>query len=149
MKRLGMFALAAVMTVGSLAGCRGADSTDKGASGPKSDVGITKEPCPKSEHKDRGCIYLGIISDLTVGPFHVLAVPITDAQKAFWKRVNNQGGIGGYDIDAETYVRDNKYNPQTHNEAYQEMKGKVLALAQSLGSPTTAAILPDMKTNNI
>ena len=88
MKRLGMFALAAVMTVGSLAGCRGADSTDKGASGPKSDVGITKEPCPESEHKDRGCIYLGTISDLTVGPFHVLAVPITDAQKAFWKRVN-------------------------------------------------------------
>ncbi|MFF5226310.1 ABC transporter substrate-binding protein [Dactylosporangium sp. NPDC000521] len=150
MKRLGMIALAAVLTVGSLAGCRGGDNTDnKGSSGPKSDVGITKEPCPKSEHKDRGCIYLGIISDLTVGPFHVLAVPITDAQKAFWKRVNAQGGIGGYDIDAETYVRDNKYNPQTHNEAYQEMKGKVLALAQSLGSPTTAAILPDMKQNNV
>ena len=149
MKRLGMFALAAVLTVGSLAGCRGGDSTEQGSSGPKSDIGITKEPCPKSEHKDRGCIYLGIISDLTVGPFHVLAVPITDAQKAFWKRINAQGGIGGYDVDAETYVRDNKYNPQTHNEAYQEMKGKVLALAQSLGAPTTAAILPDMKANNI
>ncbi|HCT77628.1 MAG TPA: branched-chain amino acid ABC transporter substrate-binding protein, partial [Micromonosporaceae bacterium] len=43
----------------------------------------------------KGCIYLGIISDLTEGPFKALAVPITDAQKAFWKRVNQSGGIGG------------------------------------------------------
>jgi len=148
MKRLGALTLAAVLAVGGLTACRGGD-TDTSSKGPNTDVGITKEPCPKSSNKDRGCIYLGIISDLTVGPFHALAVPITDAQKAFWKRVNSQGGIGGYDVDAETYVRDNKYNPQTHNEAYQEMKGKVLALAQSLGSPTTAAILSDMKANNV
>jgi ABC-type branched-subunit amino acid transport system substrate-binding protein len=150
MKRLGALTLAAVLAVVGLSACRGADKTDQqSATGTKTDVGITKEPCPKSDHKDRGCIYLGVISDLTVGPFHALAVPITESQKAFWKRVNTQGGIGGYDVDAETYVRDNKYNPQTHNEVYQEIKGKVLALAQSLGSPTTAAILPDMKANNI
>ncbi|MET7394678.1 ABC transporter substrate-binding protein [Dactylosporangium sp. NPDC005572] len=152
MKRLGAITLAAVLAIGGLTACRGGDSDNGDTSssgGPKVDVGITKEPCPKSEHKDRGCIYLGIISDLTVGPFKALAVPITEAQKAFWKRVNTQGGIGGYDVDAETYVRDNKYNPQTHNEVYQEIKGKVLALAQSLGSPTTAAILGDMKANNV
>jgi ABC-type branched-subunit amino acid transport system substrate-binding protein len=150
MKRFGAFVLIAVLVVAGLSACRGEDNSDQqSATGMKTDVGITKEPCPKSDHKDRGCIYLGIISDLTVGPFHALAVPITDAQKAFWKRVNTQGGIGGYDVDVETYVRDNKYNPQTHNEVYQEIKGKVLALAQSLGSPTTAAILPDMKQNSI
>jgi len=150
MKRLGALTLAAVLAVAGLSACRGEDNSDaQNAGGTKTDTGITKEPCPKSEHKDRGCIYLGIISDLTVGPFHALAVPITEAQKVFWKRVNTQGGIGGYDVDAETYVRDNKYNPQTHNEVYQEIKGKILALAQSLGSPTTAAILPDMKQNNI
>jgi ABC-type branched-subunit amino acid transport system substrate-binding protein len=36
-----------------------------------------------------------------------------------------------------------------HTQVYQEIKGKVLALAQTLGSPTTAAILPDLKANNI
>lgn len=150
LKRSIALTLAAVLAAAGLSACRGEDkNTTQNAGGTKTDVGITKEPCPKSEHKDRGCIYLGIISDLTVGPFHALAVPITESQKAFWKRVNTQGGIGGYDIDAETYVRDNKYNPQTHNEVYQEIKGKILALAQSLGSPTTAAILPDMKQNNI
>ena len=76
-------------------------------------------------------------------------MPITDAQKAFWKRVNKAGGIGGYEIDVTNYVRDNKYNPQTHNQVYQEIKGKVLALAQTLGSPTTAAILADLKASNI
>jgi ABC-type branched-subunit amino acid transport system substrate-binding protein len=76
-------------------------------------------------------------------------VPITNSQKAFWKRVNEAGGIGGYEIDVTTYVKDNKYSPQTHNEVYQEIKGKVLALAQTLGSPTTAAIIGDLKANNI
>ena len=61
----------------------------------KTDFGVTKEPCPKAIDTTKGCIYLGTISDLTVGPFAPLAVPITKAQIAFWKRVNKAGGIGG------------------------------------------------------
>ncbi len=87
--------------------------TVNGAQGASTDVGVTKEACPKAVNKSHGCIYLGAISDLTTGPFKALAVPITDAQKAFWKRVNEKGGIGNYDIDVETYIRDNHYNPQT------------------------------------
>ncbi len=151
MKRLGAIAATAVLVLaGALAGCRGSDSggtTD--ASGIRTDIGVTKEPCPSAIDKTKGCIYLGTISDLSVGPFFPLAVPITNSQKAFWNRVNKAGGIGGYEIDVTTYVKDNKYNPQTHNEVYQEIKGKILALAQTLGSPTTAAILGDLKTNNI
>src|SRR5258705_13107423 len=107
MKRLGALTLAAVLAISGLTACRGGDASNP-SKGPNTDVGITKEPCPNSANKDRGCIYLGVISDLTVGPFHALAVPITDAQKAFWKRVNTQGGIAGYDVDAENSVRDNK-----------------------------------------
>src|SRR5690606_13266259 len=70
-------------------------------------------------------------------------------QKAFWNRVNKNGGIGDYEVNVTTYIRDNKYNPQTHNEAYQEIKLNVLALAQTLGSPTTAAILEDLKASSI
>lgn len=127
----------------TLTACRGQDDEVS------TDVGVTSDACPNAVNPDNGCIYLGVISDLTVGPFAPLAVPITDAQKAFWKRVNTEGGIGGYDIDVTTYVRDNKYDPQVHNQVYQEIQGKVLALAQTLGSPTTAAILDDLKTNNI
>ena len=71
-------------------------------------------------------------------------MPITDTQKAFWNRVNEDGGIGGYDINVTEYVRDNLYNPQTHKQVYGEIEPDVLALAQTLGSPTTLAIVPDM-----
>jgi len=139
-------ALFGLALVGSA--CRGGDGAApaEGKGGIKVDFGVTSEKCPQSAHADRGCIYLGTISDLTEGPFKTLAVPITDAQKAFWKRVNDQGGIGGYDVDVSTYVKDNKYIPQIHNQVYQEIKGKILALTQTLGSPTTAAILPDLES---
>jgi ABC-type branched-subunit amino acid transport system substrate-binding protein len=148
MRRLQAFtALAVLVLAGALAGCRGGTTTT--TKGTSTDVGVTKEACPEAVNKSNGCIYLGTISDLTVGPFHALAVPITEAQKKFWARVNKAGGIGGYDVDVTTYVRDNKYNPEVHNQVYQEIKGKVLALAQTLGSPTTAAIINDLRTNKI
>jgi ABC-type branched-subunit amino acid transport system substrate-binding protein len=149
-RRLGAAAAALLVTAGALAGCRGSDTGGGGGGGDiKTDVGVTSQACPQAIDRTKGCIYLGTISDLTVGPFAPLAVPITNAQKAFWKRVNEAGGIGGYEIDVTSYVKDNKYSPQTHNEVYQEIKGKVLALAQTLGSPTTAAIIGDLKANNI
>jgi ABC-type branched-subunit amino acid transport system substrate-binding protein len=144
-------AIAALAMAGALAGCRGTNTAGGGGDGTVStDMGVTSAACPQAIDTNKGCIYLGIISDLTVGPFKALAVPITEAQKAFWKRVNEAGGVGGrYEVDVTTFVRDNKYDPQTHNQVYQEIKGKVLALAQTLGSPTTAAIIEDLKANNI
>jgi len=141
-------ALAVILAVG---GCRAQESTaaQTGKDGEKFDFGVTNEPCPQAIDTSKGCIYLGVISDLTEGPFKVLGVPITDAQKAFWRRVNEQGGIGSYEVDVTTYVKDNKYNPQIHNQVYQEIKPKILALAQTLGSPQTAAILPDLKASNL
>ncbi|MDP9405172.1 MAG: ABC transporter substrate-binding protein [Actinomycetota bacterium] len=132
------------------AGSPAAGGSEPAASGDiKTDVGVTEEACPDAVNPDNGCIYLGTISDLTEGPFAALAVFITDAQEAFWNTVNEDGGIGGYDIDVTTYVRDNKYNPEVHNQVYQEIKPNVLALAQSLGSPTTAAILDDLEASNV
>lgn len=116
---------------------------------PETDVGVTAEACPNAVNPDNGCIYMGIISDLTEGPFRALAVPLTDAQKAFWKRVNEQGGIGGYDIDVETNIKDNKYIPETHKQVFEEIRENVLGLAQSLGSPQTAAIIEDLRADSI
>jgi ABC-type branched-subunit amino acid transport system substrate-binding protein len=127
-------------------GCR---DGDPGADGAVSAPGVTEDACPEAVNADNGCIYLGTISDLTQGPFAPLGVPITEAQKAFWNRVNEDGGIGGYDIDVTTYVRDNLYNPQTHKQVYGEIEGDVLALAQTLGSPTTLAIVPDMQSDEM
>jgi ABC-type branched-subunit amino acid transport system substrate-binding protein len=151
-RRSTVVALAMPLVVAvAVPGCRSQESTtaqtDK--AGTKVDFGVTNEPCPQAIDSSTGCIYLGTISDLTEGPFKVITVPVTDAQKAFWRRVNEQGGIGGYEIDVTTYVKDNKYNPQVHSQVYQEIKPNILALAQTAGSPQTAAILPDLKSSNL
>lgn len=111
--------------------------------------GVTEEPCPEAVNADNGCIYLGTISDLTAGPFSALGPEITTAQEAFWRTVNEEGGIGGFDVDVTTYVRDNLYNPETHTQVYQEIKPDILALAQTLGSPTTFAIIDDLASSSI
>lgn len=119
---VGLAVIALVLTA-----CRGGGESD--ASGTP---GVTSDPCPNAVNPDNGCIYLGVISDLTKGPFAPLALPVTDAQKAFWKRVNEQGGVGGYDIDISKYVADAEYNPAIHNRKYQEMRNDILAMAQTL-----------------
>lgn len=136
---------AAVATL-VLTGCRGSDGGDtaEGAS-----PGVSPEACPDAVNEDNGCIYLGEISDLTVGPFAPLAVPITDAQKAFWQKVNEEGGVGGYDVNISENIADAEYNPELHNREYQSMREDILALGQTLGSTQTLTILEDMKSDNI
>lgn len=107
-------------------------------------AGVTADPCPDGVNEDNGCIYLGVLSDLTEGPFAALAVPITDAQRAFWKQVNEDGGIGGYDIDIDTYTRDTKYQAAEHAAQYQQIAGNIAGIAQSLGTVNTESVLPDM-----
>ena len=133
-----------------LTACQGGETGGGSEAGDvKVDVGVTTDPCPGG-NAERDCIYLGVLSDLTEGPFRALAVPITDGQKAFWKRVNDQGGIGGrYEVNIETYTRDNKYNPQEHVAKYREIEPKILALAQTLGTPPTLAGLPLYKESDI
>jgi ABC-type branched-subunit amino acid transport system substrate-binding protein len=150
-RRVGV-ALAVVALVAT--GCRGGDDGGGGggtASGGESidAPGVTSEACPDAVNEDNGCIYLGTISDLTQGPFAPLGQPITESQAAFWNRVNEDGGIGGYDINVTEYVEDNLYDPEEHARLFGEIEPDVLALAQTLGSPTTLAILPQMKEQSV
>ncbi len=111
--------------------------------------GVTAEPCPDGS-PDRGCIYLGVISDLSVGPFAPLGVPITEAEGAFWDKVNEDGGIGGaYDVNIDEYTQDAEYNPQIHAEEYEAIRGEVLALAQSLGTSQTLSVADAMASDSM
>lgn len=129
------------------------EDADDGAAAPAGDIeigdGVTEEPCPEAVNEDTGCIYLGVLSDLTEGPFAALAVPITDAQRNYWAQVNEAGGIAGFEVDIDTYTRDTKYQPAEHAAAYQQIEPNVLALAQSLGTVNTEAVLDDMDSNDV
>ena len=107
--------------------------------GVKTDIGVTGEPCPGG-NAERDCIYLGVLSDLTEGPFRALAVPITEGQKAFWKRVNDQGGIAGRQVNFIVY--DDGYTPPRTLEQTRRLveQDKVAFLFNQLGTPTNSAI---------
>lgn len=108
-------------------------------------IGVTEEPCPDAVNEDNGCIYLGVLSDLTVGPFAAFGPQLLAGEQAFWQRVNEQGGIGGaFDVNVGEFVRDTEYNPQKHATSYLEIRGEVLGLSETLGTPPTLAIVNSM-----
>ncbi len=138
-----------------VAGC-GGSSSDSEADGASvapdeiiTDIGVTAEACPEAVNPDNGCIYLGILSDLTEGPFAPLATEVVTGQEAFWASVNAEGGVGGYDVNVSEYTRDNKYDPAVHSQEYRSIEPNVLALAQSLGTAQTQAILSDMDADDV
>lgn len=111
--------------------------------------GVTSDPCPDGVNPDNGCIYLGVLSDLTEGPFAALAVPITDGQRDFWRLINERGGLSGYDIDIDSNTRDTKYIAAEHAAQYNQIAAEVLALAQTLGTVNTESVLDDMITRSL
>ncbi len=146
LRRLAVLALASSLV---LAGCGrdSADSNDDGgeaATGP----GVTSEPCPEAVDDSKGCIYLGAITDLT-GPFSAIGIPLQDGAEAFWAWVNENGGVGDYEVDVTTHLKDNEYNPDRHAQAWNEISGDVLALSGSLGTAATEAMMRDSEAEEL
>lgn len=139
--RFGAVASAVALTL-AVSGC-GREDQD-----PEAVPGVTEEACPNAVDDAKGCIYLGVLTDLT-SVFKGVGVPFTQAQKDFWAQVNKDGGIGDYEVDIETHVKDTKYDTDTHAQHYEEMKDEILAIAQSLGTAHTSTILDDAEDEDI
>lgn len=67
-------------------------------------------------------MYLGIISDLTVGPFAGIAPQIVGGQEAFWNQVNTDGGIGGYDMRSGSSASPSSASHRTRSR---QVRGKL------------------------
>lgn len=133
-----------------LAACGGDDDpAESGSEALVTGVGVTSEPCPEAVNEDNGCIYLGVISDLSIGPFASYGPELVQGHEDFWARVNEAGGISGYDVNTSEYIRDGEYDPQVYPQVYREIEPDVLALAETLGTPQTQAILGDMQADNV
>ena len=130
------------LLVALVTACEDVDDVDELAI--DTDVGVTDEPCPDAVNEGNGCIYLGALSDDPGGEFGAIAEQLTAAQAAFWARVNERGGIGGYDIDVTTHVHVTGAEPEGHRAAFEELRAEVLALTQTLGAAATAEILDDL-----
>lgn len=91
-------------------------------------------------------ITVGIESPLS-GPVAVIGKPLTEGNEAYFKHVNDNGGIDGWKINF--IEKDDKYDPQTHVQLYNQLLPQIAMLGQSLGSPTTAAIEPLADSANL
>jgi len=140
--RVGVLATTLSMAL-MVSGCGRDDDDEKGAT-----PGVTDDACPNAIDEDKGCISLGVITDLT-GLFKGVGVPFNEGQKAFWQSVNENGGIGDYEVDITSNVKDSTYDPDKHAAAYEQIKDNVAALAQSLGTAQTNAIIGDAKAESM
>lgn len=91
-------------------------------------------------------IYVGILADLT-GPFSGTVVDVVDAQLAFWTRLNEEGGIGGRQV--EVLIANTGYDLVAHQEKYADLKDRVVMFAHSTGSQQTLAVLPNLIEDNL
>ncbi|MBJ7608275.1 MAG: ABC transporter substrate-binding protein [Candidatus Dormibacteraeota bacterium] len=107
-----------------------------GGSGSSSSGGGTLQTGPGIDASSK-TITVGIISPLT-GIAAAIGVPLTKGQEAYFKHVNDNGGIDGWKINF--VEKDDQYKPQLHVQFFNELLPQMALLAQSLGSPTTKAI---------
>jgi ABC-type branched-subunit amino acid transport system substrate-binding protein len=99
------------------------------------DVGVTEDT-----------ITLGLLADLT-GVFAPLVTDIVSAQEVYWDRVNANGGIAGRQI--ELVIEDAGYDVTRNVENYEKMRNDVAAIPLAVGSPHTAAIVPQMEEDDM
>lgn len=99
-------------------------------------------------------IFLGELSPLT-GPVAVIGGPLTRGHEVYFQYVNEVLGGVGQQLDAEDRYKielvtlDTQYSPEVHVQQYNAMKDRVLMIAQSLGTPTTKAILQQINEDKI
>jgi ABC-type branched-subunit amino acid transport system substrate-binding protein len=146
MKRTNLRRLVAVVSVFGLvaAGCGGSDDDGGGdAGGEKGEL----KSVPGFDMA-KGEIRLGVISPLT-GAVAAIGKPLTAGNEVWFRYLNEEkGGIAGkYKVVLDE--KDSQYVPQNAVQAYNEIKGNVVMFAQLLGTPSTLAVLPQLKADNI
>jgi ABC-type branched-subunit amino acid transport system substrate-binding protein len=118
-----------VVCVMTLSGCASSTQSSSSGTGLKTDIGVDVT------HKT---ITLGIISPYS-GPVAIpVGDPLANGVEVFFKHVNDHGGINGYTVNF--LKEDSQYNPQIQVQLYNQIRTKVLMIADSLGTPTTFAI---------
>ena len=94
------------------------------------DTGVTQPPCSDAVNGSNGCIYLGVISDLTDGPFAAEGVPLTRGPQDFLGAINAAGGPGGWDVIVPSATMCDSDFGAAHGRGVRG-SGTVLALARS------------------
>jgi len=128
----------------SIAACRGADTPVAATQGPiKTGVGVEGQT-----------IKLAELTPLT-GSVALIGKPLTRGHEVYFQYVNDVlGGVGQklpkeQRFKVELVTLDTQYLPDVHVQQYNAVKDKVAAVAQSLGTPQTKAILNQIREDKM
>ena len=106
----------------------------------------TKAP-PDVPGFDGSTIKLGAITPQS-GLASVVGKPLTDGNRVYWEAKNAEGGVAGkYKVDLD--IEDSQYQVETALQAYDKIKGDVVAFNQILGTQITKSILPRLKQDQL
>ncbi|MGH9213867.1 MAG: ABC transporter substrate-binding protein [Acidimicrobiales bacterium] len=89
-------------------------------------------------------ITLGMLVDLH-GPYAALGQSVSRGVQLYWDERNADGGVCDREVELES--RDHGYDAQAAVSFYSEIHEDILALQNSLGSPMTTALLPDIEAD--
>jgi ABC-type branched-subunit amino acid transport system substrate-binding protein len=146
-KVIGVVAVLALAAAACGSGDNSSKSSKKSSSaggGPSPNAG--KAP-PSVPGFDGSTIKLGVVTPLT-GAVSVIAVPLTSGSDVYWKAVNANGGVGGK-YKVELKEEDSQYQTPVATQAYDKIKGDVVAFQQILGTQITKALLPKLQADNL
>lgn len=128
-KRLYTYALTVAMALLVLSSCASASTSSNGSSGIKAGPGVDVA---------KKTITLGILSPFSGPVAAPVGDPLARGVETFFKAINDLGGINGFKVNI--VEGDSQYNPQIQVQQYNQMRTKILMVADSLGTATTFAI---------
>lgn len=109
-------------------------------------AGVHAKTPPTTDGFDGTTIKLGVITPLT-GTVQLIGTPLTAGNQLWWDYVNDElGGVGGK-YKVQLVEEDSQYQPATAIQAYDKIKGDVVAFQQILGTQVTKALLPKMQVD--
>ena len=96
---------------------------------------------------DGKTIKLGVVAPLS-GAVAAVGTPVVSGNQVWFQKVNDRGGIAGR-YKVELVVEDHANSPVVAVQRYAKIKDNVVMFAQMFGTPTTSAVQPLLKNDNV
>jgi ABC-type branched-subunit amino acid transport system substrate-binding protein len=102
---------------------------------------------PAAPGFDGKTIKLGVVGPLS-GAVASVGTPVVAGNQVWFRKLNDRGGIAGR-YKVELVIEDHTNVPSQAVQRYAKIKDNVVLFAQMFGTPTTSAVQPQLKTDNI
>jgi ABC-type branched-subunit amino acid transport system substrate-binding protein len=96
---------------------------------------------------DGKTIKVGVVAPLS-GAVAAVGTPVVSGNQVWFQKINEHGGISGR-YKVELIVADHVNSPATAVQQYTKIKDEVVMFAQMFGTPTTSAVAPLLKNDNV